>query len=73
VAEYLRVFVTAQLPGLAYQTAVADTDARAGDVRMLSGRLLDENGEVVCRFEMQVEPVVRMVYCEPVFAIESNG
>jgi len=73
VASYLTAFINAQLPGVRYHTAVADTDARCGDVRLLSGRLLDENGGLVCRFEMQVEPVVRMVYCQPVFDEESNG
>ena len=73
VASYLTAFINAQLPGVRYHTAVADTDARSGDVRLLSGRLLDENGELVCRFELQVEPVVRIVYCEPVFNEESNG
>ena len=73
VDAYLGNFVLAQLPGLTYRTAVLDTDARSGDVRLLSGRLLDENGESVCMFQMQVEPEVRMIYCRPVFAEESNG
>lgn len=73
VASYLTSFVHAHLPGLRYHIAVADTDARSGDVRLLSGRMLDENGEVICRFELQVEPVVRMVYCQPLFDEEANG
>jgi len=73
VDAYLSNFVLAHLPGLTYRTGVLDTDARSGDVRLLSGRLLDENGEMVCLFQMQVEPDVRMIYCRPVFAEESNG
>ncbi len=73
VAAYLNGFMNAHIPGLRYHSAVADTDARSGDIRLLSGRMLDENGEVVCLFEMQVEPVVRMIYCQPVFDEEANG
>ena len=73
VAGYLTAFINTHVPGLRYETAVADTDARSGDVRLLSGRMLDEAGEEVCRFELQVEPVVRIVYCQPVFDEEANG
>ena len=73
VDAYLTSFASANLPGLNYCTAVADADARSGEVRLLSGRMLDEAGQEVCRFEMQVEPVARIIYCQPPFEAESNG
>jgi len=73
VASYLTAFMNANVPGLRHQTAVIDTDARSGDVRLLSCRLLDESGQTICLVHIQVEPEVRVVYCQPVFAEEANG
>ena len=73
MSGYLTAFIYAHVPGLRYHTAVADADARSGEVRLLSGRLLDEQGQMVCLFEIQVEPQVRVVYCQPVFDEEANG
>ena len=73
VASYLTAFMNANVPGLRHQTAVIDTDARSGDVRLLSCRLLDESGQTICLVHIQVEPEVRVVYCQPVFEEEANG
>lgn len=73
VDSYLNAFMNAHVPGLRYYAAVADTDARSGEVRLLSCRLLDAEGHSICRLDVQVEPVVRVVYCQPVFEEEANG
>lgn len=73
VSSYLTAFIHTHVPGLRYHTAVADADARSGETRLLSGRLLDADGQTVCLFEIQVEPDVRVVYCQPLFDEEANG
>lgn len=73
VESYLTAFMNANVPGLRCSGAVADSDARSGDVRLLTCRMLDEAGETVCMVEVQVEPVVRMIFCIPLFDEEANG
>lgn len=73
VASYLTAFMNANVPGMRFAYATADTDARSGDTRLLTCYLKDESGQIVCRVDMQVEPVVRVVYCRPVFEEEANG
>ena len=73
VNAYLTAFTNASVPGLRYRYARIDTDARCGDVRLLSGCLLSEQGATVCSFAVQVEPLTRVIYCKPVFDEESNG
>lgn len=73
VSSYLHAFMNANVPGLRLSRAVADRDMRAGDVRLLDCRILNEQGETVCLVDLQVEPVVRIVYCMPMFAEEANG
>ena len=46
---------------------------RSGDVRLLDCRILSESGETICLLHVQVDPVVRVIYCKPLFAEESNG
>ena len=45
----------------------------SGLMGLLDCRMLDEQGETVCLVDVQVEPVVRVVYCMPLFEEESNG
>lgn len=73
VAAYLTAYMNAHVPGLRCSGIVADQDARSGETRLLSCRMLNEDGETVCLVDVQVEPVVRMVYCMPLFADEANG
>ena len=73
VSSYLQAFMDASVPGLRCSRIVADRDVRSGEVRLLDCRMLDEQGETVCLVDLQVEPVVRVVYCMPLFEEESNG
>lgn len=73
VSGYLHAFMNASVPGLRCSRIVADRDVRSGDIRLLDCRLLDEQGETVCLVDLQVEPLVRVVYCMPLFDEESNG
>jgi hypothetical protein len=73
VSGYLQAFMDASVPGLRCSRIVADRDVRSGQVRLLDCRMLDEQGETVCLVDLQVEPVVRVVYCMPLFEEESNG
>lgn len=73
VTSYLNAFMDASVPGLRCTRIVADRDVRSGNVRLLDCRMLDEEGETVCLVDLQVEPVVRVIYCMPLFDEESNG
>jgi len=73
VESYLFAFMNASVPGLRCEKIVADQDVRSGEVRLLTCRMLSAQGETVCMVNMQVEPVVRIVYCLPGFEEESNG
>lgn len=73
VSSYLYAFMDASVPGLRCSRIVADRDVRSGNVRLLDCRMLNEQGETVCLVDLQVEPVVRVVYCMPLFEEESNG
>ncbi len=73
VSSYLHAFMDASVPGLRSSRIVADRDVRSGEVRLLDCRMLSEQGETVCLVTLQVEPVVRVVYCMPLFDEESNG
>jgi len=73
VSSYLHAFMNASVPGLRCSRIVADRDVRAGEVRLLDCRMLNEQGETVCLVDVQVEPMVRIVYCMPLFAEEANG
>jgi len=73
VTSYLNAFMNANVPGLRCSRIVADRDVRSGEVRLLDCRMLNEQGETVCLVDLQVEPLVRIVYCMPLFAEESNG
>ena len=73
MTSYLHAFMNASVPGLRPSRIVADRDVRSGAVRLLDCRMLDDRGETVCLLDVQVEPVVRVVYCQPLFAEESNG
>lgn len=57
VENYVRAFVSALAPGCGYSGGYADADVRAGDVRLLIGRLHSGAG-----FALQVEPVARMLF-----------
>ena len=73
VEAYLTAFMNASVPGMRYANARIEADLRSGDVRLLGLLLLDAQGDAVCVVEIQVEPVVRVVYCRPLFAEEANG
>lgn len=73
VTGYLNAFMNANVPGLRSGRIVADRDMRSGNVRLLDCRMLDDQGETVCLVDLQVEPVVRVVYCMPLFDEEANG
>ena len=65
--------MNASVPGLRSGRIVADRDVRSGNVRLLDCRMLNEQGETVCLLDVQVEPVVRVIYCMPLFEEEANG
>jgi hypothetical protein len=65
VVDYLSAFTTALVPGHEWSRAVALTDARSADARVLAGQLLDLSGRATCEFTMQIEPQVRMLTCIP--------
>lgn len=73
VSSYLQAFMDASVPGLRSSRIVADRDVRSGEVRLLDCRMLNDQGETICLVDVQVEPVVRVVYCMPLFEEESNG
>lgn len=65
VENYLTAFMTALVPECVCTGGRAEADVRQGDVRVLFGALSGEKGEPACGFALQVEPVVRMLYCAP--------
>ena len=73
VEAYLAAFMNASVPGMRYAAARIETDARSGEVRLLDILLQDAQGQAVCLVEMQVEPLVRIIYCRPLFEEEANG
>lgn len=60
VENYVSAFVNALAPGSSYDGGFADADVRAGDVRLLLGRLHSGMG-----FVLQVEPEPRMLFFGP--------
>lgn len=73
VDEYLTAFMSAQLPGRSWERGAVISDARAQDVRVLAVLLRNDAGETVCDLSLQVEPVVRILYCHPHVSDQSNG
>ena len=73
VDEYLTAFMSAQLPGRSWERGAVISDARTQDVRVLAVLLRNDAGETVCDLALQVEPVVRILYCHPHVSDQSNG
>jgi len=73
VEDYISAFMAALVPGRTWTSCRATADVRAGDIRLLCGMLRDADGQDVCEFALQVEPVPKLLHCVTFGAAESNG
>ena len=73
VESYVSAFMTALVPGRAWESGRVTADVRAGEIRLLCARLYGAQEEPVCEFVLQVEPEVRLLHCLTFSQTESNG
>ena len=59
VQQYVDAFAESFLPEMAYHSASAEADIRAGDVRLLMGEFRLSSGESAGEFILQIEPEAR--------------